>query len=52
MYNINEEYITPKQFSAIVGVHLRTVYRWIKNGDLPCKKWRKNLYISIKEIER
>lgn len=46
-----EEYITPKEFSARVGVHLRTVYRWVKGGDLPYKKWRKNIYIHVKELD-
>lgn len=38
MRKLNPAFFTPREFAQMKRVHYNTVYRWIRNGDLPCKK--------------
>ena len=35
MSAMDQQYLTPQQFSAATGVPLRTVWRWCREGVLP-----------------
>ena len=39
-----KEILTPKEAAQYLSVHVRTIYRLAKNGDIPCRKvggsWR------------
>jgi excisionase family DNA binding protein len=42
--NVMKEILTPRETAEYLNIHVRTIYRLAKNGDIPCRKvggsWR------------
>ncbi|AHF92474.1 hypothetical protein OPIT5_21660 [Opitutaceae bacterium TAV5] len=49
-------WLRPKQFAHALGVHVRTVYRWMRSGVIHPDKWERRgpkvLYIQATEADR
>jgi len=43
-----KEILTPREAAEYLSIHVRTIYRLVKNGEIPCRKvggsWRFKKY--------
>ena len=39
------EYLTPAEYAALIGVHVSTVRRWTRSGQLPAERYGRTIRI-------
>lgn len=47
-----QDLVPPKKAAQILRVHLSTVYRWVRRGQLPAYRCRSRYLVSRSEAER
>ena len=43
--------LTATQVAEIVGVHVETIYKWARNGRIPCIKLRHRMRFKQSDID-
>lgn len=45
-------YVTAKEVAEHLGVTDKTVYKWAREGIIPCRRFGRTVKFSIEDIER
>lgn len=46
------QYISQQQAADALGVHIRTIRRWIAAGDLPARRFGRQIRIRPEDLEK
>ena len=49
---LDREYLSPKEVARTLGVSERTVYNWVRNGELPAKQIGRTWRIKYQDLDR
>lgn len=44
-------YVTVKEVAKHLGVTEQTVYKWARQGEIPCRRFGRTVKFSIKDID-
>ena len=44
-------YVTAKEVAEHLGVKPKTVYKWAREGEIPCRRFGRTVIFSIEAIE-
>ncbi|MBQ3429165.1 MAG: helix-turn-helix domain-containing protein [Mogibacterium sp.] len=44
-------YVTAKEVAQHLGVAQKTVYKWARQGEIPCRRFGRTVKFSIEAIE-
>ena len=44
-------YVTAKEVAEHLGVTEKTVYKWAREGEIPCRRFGRTVKFSIEDIE-
>ena len=44
-------YVTVKEVAQLLGVTEKTVYKWAREGEIPCRRFGRTVKFVIEDIE-
>ena len=44
-------YVTAKEVAEHLGVTEKTVYKWARQGEIPCRRFGRTVKFSIEDID-
>lgn len=45
-------YVTAKEVAVHLGVTEKTVYKWARQGEIPCRRFGRTVKFIIEDIDR
>ena len=44
-------YVTAKEVAQYLGVTEKTIYKWARQGEIPCRRFGRTVKFSIEDID-
>ena len=45
-------YVTAKEVAQYLGVTEKTIYKWARQGEIPCRRFGRTVKFSIEDIDK